>query len=295
MNQLPIKPTPEQALVLYKDVIAAEGRVPNHLLAKSALYQRLLEGKKPLIAAPPLSYSYPWYSIVEGDQAQDIDPPFDSVGGLLAEDDGIARVVISQSLWEVLSRGDGESMTVTVPGWRERGFVWRAWRQLQPAADATAYLISHHDPEKGRITTPEQLDAEAQYQANRWRSELTIVRDWKTGVIDEEAAIEALQQLHGYRDSQHRERFLARAMRQKLQFLSEAFEARQRDLNHDEISEADMAARIKQERTMLLGENWKVVNGELFFDGWRLKREAPSKLNAGHYLDLTLAVEAEHA
>lgn len=32
---------------------------------KSALLQRILEGKSPLPHAPPCSYSYPWYSIVE--------------------------------------------------------------------------------------------------------------------------------------------------------------------------------------------------------------------------------------
>jgi hypothetical protein len=290
MNQLPVKPTPEQALAWYQDTVAREGREPNRLLAKSSLYQRLLEGKKPLITAPPLAYSYPWYSIVESNDPQDIDAPFACAPGVFAVDDGIERVIINQSLWEVVSRGDDGSVSVTRPGWRERGFVWRAWRDLQPAASAAAYLICHHNPPIGRITTLEQLEAEAQYQAARWRSELAIVRDWKAGALDEAGAISALHDLHGYRESHQRERFLVSAIRQKLQLLSELFDARQRDLKRDDVSDEDFQGRIDHERNLLLGEHWKVQDGELFFDGWRLQRAAPASLDASHYLNLVEAV-----
>lgn len=285
MNQLPFKPSPEQALALYQRVVTAEGREPNRLLAKSALFQRLLDGKKPLVEAPPLSYSYPWYSIVEGDHPQDIDQPSACVAGVFASADGIDRVLISQALWEVLGRTGDESMTVTIPGWRERGFIWRAWREMQPAAAAAAYLISHNDQTQGRITTPAQLDAEAQYQAARWKSELGIVRDLKNGLIDEPGAISALNA--GSCGATHRERFIARAARQRLQFLIDMYDARERD----EIDDEEMQARIEHERTMLLGENWKVRDGELLFVGWRMKREAPFKLDASHYIDLQIVAE----
>lgn len=286
MNQLPIRPTPEQAMAWYHDVVAAEGRLPNRILEKSALYQRLLDGKKPLIASPPLVYSYPWYSIVENDQPQDIDQPFTCAEGLYVEADGLDRVLISQSLWEVVSRDGEESLTVTWPGWRELGFVWRAWRELQPAAAAKAYLISHHDPALGRITTLAQLDAEARFQAVQWRGEYAIAREWRLGLTDEASAVDALYAFHGHRDGAQRERFLKRATRQKLQHLGELFDARLRAFMPDAISDEELEERVVQERAMLLGENWRVLDGQLFFDGWRLQRIAPAGLTASHYREL---------
>ena len=57
------KSTQPDPLVIerYKEIVAAAGGQPNHLLAKSALYRRLSEGKQALVIPPPLSYSYPYH------------------------------------------------------------------------------------------------------------------------------------------------------------------------------------------------------------------------------------------
>jgi len=40
------------------------------IIEKSALLQRLMGGKEPLIYRPPTSYSYPWYEVIESIQSE---------------------------------------------------------------------------------------------------------------------------------------------------------------------------------------------------------------------------------
>ncbi len=62
-------------------------------VSHSALLGRLLEGKEPLDAPPPKSYSYPWYELVEEGKA------YISECWRLDE----RTLVIHQSIWNIVS------------------------------------------------------------------------------------------------------------------------------------------------------------------------------------------------
>lgn len=59
---------------------------------RSALFMRLLEGKLPLDYPPPLSYSQPWYDIVEVPGAHDV-----QIGNLRPD-----RVLINECQWKII-------------------------------------------------------------------------------------------------------------------------------------------------------------------------------------------------
>jgi hypothetical protein len=83
----------------------------NHTREKSALFWRLLNGKKPLPMPPPTRYSYPWYEIIEEPGPHRVgDIGFRAygkhLGALLAELRGTDiedRLYIEQCGWSVLS------------------------------------------------------------------------------------------------------------------------------------------------------------------------------------------------
>jgi hypothetical protein len=81
---------------------------------KSALLQRMLEGKEPLPIPPPKAHSYPWYDLIE----TGIGNPYevweanDAISTALAE---FPAIVIDQSIWKVLEKLDEDSWLVTYP------------------------------------------------------------------------------------------------------------------------------------------------------------------------------------
>jgi hypothetical protein len=64
---------------------------------KSALFQRLLDGKPPLTHPPPTNYSYPWYQLMEDGFSDNVSiGGFDYVGGR-------PGVIINQAPWVISS------------------------------------------------------------------------------------------------------------------------------------------------------------------------------------------------
>lgn len=65
-------------------------------IRKSALFQRLMEGKEPLPIPPPRAFSYPWYSLIDDGYGY----PFEV---WKAEDNlfGFPAVGIDQSVWKL--------------------------------------------------------------------------------------------------------------------------------------------------------------------------------------------------
>ena len=84
---------------------------------KSALLQRLLEGKEPLPEPPPKSMSYPWYSLVEDGHGY----PYE-VWEASSDLFGAPAVVIDQHGWKLLEKLDTHDWIVTYP--ITRGFYF---------------------------------------------------------------------------------------------------------------------------------------------------------------------------
>lgn len=77
-------------------------------MMKSALLSRLIEGKDPLPYPPPLSFSYPWYSLIETGEANIIDLWEDN---LLISNGPV--IMIHQFPWKILQKIDEDSWLVT--------------------------------------------------------------------------------------------------------------------------------------------------------------------------------------
>lgn len=166
------------------------------LSGKSALLKRISEGKRPLAFPPPTSYSYPWYEIIEGNAPIELGPiytrkftgqkyPYASSTGLMAAEsiqdligDGQGElhpelppagnvVLINQSKWEVISVDGETSATLSYGEWKSRGFTWRLSLEEVPAAESLSFMCSWHNPEKGRVTTLDEMMAELRWHIDR--------------------------------------------------------------------------------------------------------------------------------
>lgn len=77
----------------------------------SALLQRLAKGKEPLPAPPPLSFSYPWYELMEQGYAEPIDV---WVGDKTTNEMfGYRAIVINQTPWKVVEQTSDEEYILT--------------------------------------------------------------------------------------------------------------------------------------------------------------------------------------
>lgn len=134
---------------------------------KSALLNRIADGRLPLVYPPPCSFSYPWYDVIEGDGPWEVQVDAGAtlgtfLRGMLGQDRlGLARSVsINQSLWRVLRRRNDDCLIVSYGDWRTMGFRWKLQKETIPALSAVKAICSWHDPSLSRITTLNQLQAE---------------------------------------------------------------------------------------------------------------------------------------
>jgi hypothetical protein len=100
------------------------GSLTNEILdEKSALFARLLEGKKPLSFPPPCAYSYPWYSVIEDNGPWDLSLETNSLDELLWENrSGEQEILIEQTPWKVIKKISNEEVIVTFGKWQAMGF-----------------------------------------------------------------------------------------------------------------------------------------------------------------------------
>ena len=145
------------------------GRQPGN--PKSALFHRLLDGKAPLPFAPPLSFSYPWYESVEQTGPTPIallEPMTEQQRAhflqawneRLQGSVGIGMISINQSPWTVHAQ-NGDAYVISYGEWGAHGYRWRASRVDTPAAVSASFICCWHDKAKPRITTRDELRAEA--------------------------------------------------------------------------------------------------------------------------------------
>ncbi len=75
------------------------------IVEKSALFQRLLSGKEPLLYRPPTSHSYPWYEVIEGLQPEHhvLIGVAISLGSMLSPgaEQGESCISIEGALWRI--------------------------------------------------------------------------------------------------------------------------------------------------------------------------------------------------
>ncbi len=84
---------------------------------KSALLKRLLDGKEPLPVAPPLSFSYPWYDLIE----DGYDEPLEV--WKLSRPGEPDKIVINQHRWPLVRENAADDWVVS----HTDGTLWRVW------------------------------------------------------------------------------------------------------------------------------------------------------------------------
>lgn len=97
---------------------------------KSALLQRMMEGKQPLPEPPPLSFSYPWYSLLE----EGVGYPQEVFKTEGFETDLFGEVIIiNQFSWNLMEEVAPDNWVVNYNFGADREFVsrdkWHVYRQ----------------------------------------------------------------------------------------------------------------------------------------------------------------------
>lgn len=279
----------EAALECYHRVVAHVGIEPNRLLDKSALYGRLCEGRAPLVVPPPLSHSYPWYEAVESGEPLAIMEPF----VVAADEDFAGRqgLVINQCFWTLLdgavAGAGGNEKRVTYPGWEELGFTWRVWLERVPAERSESCLCCHHDPAAKRITTPEQVDAEARYLVQRDYDRLKLVAalplDEATKAILAEYESKSQSPSEG---TKIRRNYNQTVSRYEAERYARRLALRREEGMPDLPSDEELAAGVARERKSILSHGWEIADGKLWHWRWLLQREAPAQIGPEHYLTI---------
>lgn len=184
---------------------------------KSALLDRIVSGKSVFVIPPPVAMSYPWYGIVENENAKPIDLWLDAGDGFelmkqaqqycasiakaldkvadKAESQPLGEtsrqkslrsmashtkgaVMLEQGCWQVLSISkDGMSLEVTQPEWFEQGYIWGLSLEALPASESSTVMCSWHDRSIARITTIDQLRKEKRWHVMKHVQALRVACD----------------------------------------------------------------------------------------------------------------------
>lgn len=247
--------------------------VRNHLMSKSALYQRLKEGLPPLVLPPPTAYGYPWYSAIEEASTHEVDAHF-TMSHQSDPTKPIDAVIIQQSLWNVVERTSDTDCTVTYRGWAELGYRWRLWQVMVPASETTAFILAHHDHQLSRVTTLSELEALGRYWAETWRDKLIRVAGGgaATECLGSVALYPGLSRMLNEQESERTQRELAARRAEGLPDLPTAEEVKH---------------RAKEEVEKYLERDWLVGDGGLLYrKQWLLQRLAPMTLLADTWLTM---------
>lgn len=145
---------------------------------KSALFSRLLDGKKPLIYPPPCSYSYPWYEVIEESgpfdlslEARDIE---EIIWDNLTEE---RQVLIEQTPWQVIEQVSDNELKVTFGKWQDIGFEWILKKVKTSCEKTKSFIYCHYKDNIGRITNYIDLKNEQMYQTKKEFDKIKLVLD----------------------------------------------------------------------------------------------------------------------
>lgn len=235
---------------------------------KSALFYRLLNGKKPLKYPPPTSYSYPWYDIVEKPQAQEVFEEYKTINEFFYKGlDGISsgnktKMIIRQGVWEVENIISETEAIVTYPLWKAIGFKWSLKYVKTPIAESNATIHSQYDRSLDTIRTLEQLRAEQKWHIVQKIEEIKKLlsvahqQDYKNEMVEMYGADFAKSLI----DTK-----LANAIRE--------IKGRQMKSLPDYPSEEEIEMMVDTQINRYLDKNYSVDSqGNLYVNTWLLKR-----------------------
>lgn len=235
---------------------------------KSALFARLLEGKKALKFPPPCSYSYPWYEIIEENKKYEIHSDNKIVDDFLFSynQEEEKKIIIDQTGWNLIEKLSEKEAIITYPGWSNLGFKWKLSYETISTKDSTSFIIPHHEPLLKRITTLDQL-----YKEQKHHVELRIT-NLKNTLEPQliEAAREECIQKYGVE-------FGSGIFSQQLEQSKKEIESRIHMGLTAIPTEEEILKMVEKKVQDYLNRNYEAnEKGELFVKTWILERIYPN-------------------
>ena len=244
------------------------GNVPGD--EKSALFFRLISGKKPFLYRVPLSYSYPDYDIMEAQSARELSLDVSPMSQLIETEDGKKTLNINQCHWKVLNHTETYA-EVTFGEWEKLGFIWSVELKDIKASESQKSIISHHNPKLIKITQYDELALEADFQVrNRLRAILINIDEHEAKQMKEE-----YQKYNGFADIMYQQE----ALRGKDMLLE-----RKANGLTDYPTEKEIQEMISKEIPNYLGEDYYVVDNELYLKTWFMEKKTHKEMKEEYYL-----------
>lgn len=235
---------------------------------KSALFFRLISGKKPFLYRVPLSYSYPDYDIMENENSRELDLDSLSMNAMVKN----KKLAINQCSWKVLKHTDTYA-EVTFGDWEKLGFIWSVELKDLKAQDSQKAIISHHNPDLIKINTYEDLVKEVQYQVKNQLRKILIN-------IDENEAQKMKEEYKKYGN-------LAEIMYQQEELRGKDMLAQRREQNlSDYPSEEELEQMVNVQVPQYLGHDYYVIDNQLYVRTWVMEKLTNKKMKPEYYLEM---------
>lgn len=253
-----------------KESIELMGEIPGD--EKSALFFRLMSGKRPFVYRVPLSFGYPDYEIMEITEEKEIDLEIVPLKKLIEKEHGVKKININQCMWTVLSNTENYA-EVTFGEWGKLGFKWSIQLKDIKAENSKRSIIAHHNKNLRKITKYDELVKEVDYQVRNHLRSIKIN-------IDE---VEALKMQEDYKVYNQ----LADIMYQQeiLKGKDLLNERRLKNLS-DYPTEIEIQEMIKQEIPKYLGKEYYFIKNELYLKSWFMNKINNKVMKDEYYLSM---------
>lgn len=242
------------------------GNVPGD--EKSALFFRLLSGKKPFLYRVPLSYSYPDYDIMENPNPRELDLESLDMNDMVKNQ----RLTINQCDWKVLKHNE-DYAEITFGDWEKFGFKWSVTLKNLKTEDSQKAIISHHNPNLIKINTYEDLMKEIQYQVKNQLRKILIN-------IDQNEAQEMKEEYKKYGN-------LSEIMYQQEELRGKEMLAQRREKHlSDYPTEQEIENMIKNEIPKYLGKNYYFIENQMYVKTWVMEKLTNKEMKPEYYLEI---------
>lgn len=273
MNSLGIKTfSEEDVLNKIKSINMATANNPGD--EKSALFFRLLSGKKILKNPPPLSYSYPNYDLIESNDVREVIlDSYDIKKLILKKTRTIPydHVIIDQSFWRVVEVISATKFHVTYRGWEKEGFIWEVELVEIPSSESKSVIIARHNPSLGKITKYKDLEKEAKFHAKNYFNEVLIALDEKKYKEYENEMI------------MKHSNFGKIMASEKLEYAQKLLEQRLKDGLPALATEEEIIEEAKKNLQDYLRDEYFDIKGILYKRTWTMKRISPDRVKIDYY------------
>lgn len=230
----------------------------------SALFKRLLEGKKALINPPPVLFSYPWYEVVESQTPVDC---------LNFQENNDKTICIGHTKWEIIEKISDIHLIVTHHQWKREGFQWTVRLYDTPISQSKTILYG---------TTMSG----------------TMLFTYKDLYDDVSSMLNFEQNIYKFKDNEDeaqkiKNKYLKLYGEKGLVFynsllnrLSLAVENRIAQGKKGLFEGKELEEEIQKRILQRLGNDMYIKDELIYVKEWKIQRTFPETLNENFYLDI---------